>query len=98
MFAYIFIYLNICLKVMANTGLTLKGLPKKHIPFGASATRIDLRSKAKTDFRPGPGTYAVDPNLPPPQASRTMGVLPVPPVVKFPTEITGTEARCTPMP
>lgn len=52
------------------------GLPKKHIPFGASATRIDLRSKAKTDFRPGPGTYAVDPNLPPPQASRTMGIVP----------------------
>jgi len=54
------------------------GLPKKHVPFGASATRIDLRSGAKKplDSRPGPGQYCVNPGLEPAQASRTMGVLP----------------------
>jgi len=52
------------------------GLPRKTVPFGMSSTRIDLREKTKIDSRPGPGQYAVDPGLPPAQASRTMGIVP----------------------
>lgn len=53
------------------------GLPKRHVPLGGSAIRIDTRNvAARMDFRPGPGTYQVDPSLAPPEASRTMGMMP----------------------
>lgn len=50
------------------------GLPRKSAPFGVSATRIP--GKGKMDFRPGPGTYLVDPGLGPAEAHRTMGIVP----------------------
>jgi len=52
------------------------GLPRKSVPFGVSATRIDLGGKQKLDFRPGPGTYKVDLDGPRLQESRTMGIIP----------------------
>jgi len=52
------------------------GLPRKSVPFGVSATRIDMGAKTKLDFRPGPGTYKVDPDGPRLQESRTMGIIP----------------------
>jgi hypothetical protein len=49
------------------------GLPRKHVPLGGSAIRIE--GKAKQDFRPGPGTYKVDRGAPAIEGSRTMGVI-----------------------
>jgi hypothetical protein len=52
------------------------GLPRRSVPLGGSAIRIDIRNNASTDFRPGPGTYKVDKELDPSQKSRTMGNMP----------------------
>jgi len=37
---------------------------------------LSSKDKTKLDFRPGPGTYQVDPDMKRPQESRTMGVIP----------------------
>lgn len=53
------------------------GLPRKTVPFGVGATRIDMRGKAKTDFGPGPGDYKIDKDRDLKiEASRTMGAMP----------------------
>eukprot|EP00928_Gymnodinium_smaydae_P046841 TRINITY_DN31223_c0_g1_i1.p1 TRINITY_DN31223_c0_g1~~TRINITY_DN31223_c0_g1_i1.p1 ORF type:complete len:568 (+),score=50.87 TRINITY_DN31223_c0_g1_i1:106-1809(+) len=47
------------------------GLPRPHVPFGASG---DQRPVLKVKgISPGPGDYQLDPDRPKPQASRTMG-------------------------